>query len=142
MALRKNKQLIFDHVNGDCMRASLTSMLGLPNDPTIIPLGGAAEDWYNRCHKFLSKFGLELWFEKSACWRMGYWMGSVKSKNFEGGWHSIVMKSTKVWHDPSTHKRYKAGECLLGQDVIDGGHFLEVVDPSKLYKLEEFKRCL
>ena len=138
--LRKNKQIIFDEKNGDCMRASLTSMLGLPNDPKVVPLGGANEDFWTKCYKFLYQFGLTLTFEQKACWRNEYWMGSVKSKNFKGGSHSIVMKGSKVWHDPSTHKRYRAGESLLGKDVINGGHFLEVIDPSKLYKLELFRQ--
>lgn len=136
----RNKQIIFDSKNGDCMRASLTSMLGLPNDPKKVPLGGANENFYGKCHEFLYQFGLTLTYEQKACWRDGFWMGSVKSKNFKGGGHSIVMNGCKVWHDPSTHKRYKTGENLLGKEVINGGYFLEVIDPSKLYKLELFKK--
>lgn len=86
------------------MRACLTSILGLPNDPRVVPLGGANEDFTLKCYKFLYRFGLILTWERVACWRGGYWMGSVKSKNFKDGRHSIVMLGHKVWHDPSTHK--------------------------------------
>jgi hypothetical protein len=137
--MRKNKQKIFDSVNGDCMRASLTSMLGLPNDPNKIPLPGAT-DFFIPCYKFLARFGLFLKYDQTACWKHGLWMASVKSKNFPKGTHAIVMNGDKVAWDPSTKKRYRVGQSLLGKDVVLGGHSLEVIDPSKLYKLREFQK--
>jgi hypothetical protein len=136
--MKKNKQVIFDKGNGDCMRASLTSILDLPNDPKKIPLSGAA-DWWKTAPKFLRKFGLVLRYDEKAFWKQGYWMASVKSLNFEGGSHAIVMRGTRVAHDPSTKKRYKTGEDMLQGGAVQGGYVLEVAHPLKLHKLAFFR---
>lgn len=139
--MRKNYQIVVDKDKGDCMRACLTSMLGLPNDPKKIPLGGA-DDWFPKCYRFLRRFGMDIRYEEKSCWRSGLWMASVKSKNYSGRTHAIVMDGHKVLWDPSPKKRYRTGTRLLGTDIVLGGHSLEVLDPSKLYKLGEFrKKC-
>jgi hypothetical protein len=138
--MKKNKQILVDGENGDCMRACLTTMLDLPNDPNKIPVGGA-NDFFPKAYKFLGKFGLFINYEQKACWRHGYWMASVKSKNYPGGWHAIVMNSSKVAWDPSTKKKYRVGQSLLGEDVVRGGYYLEVVDASKLKNLAIFQKA-
>ena len=138
--MRKNKQILVDEGNGDCMRACLTGMLDLPNDPKLVPLSGA-KDWWKTCQPFLKRFGMKLAYEQKACWREGYWMASVKSKNYgKGITHAIVMKGSKVIYDPSTKKRYKTGDDMLGEGVVVGGFFLEVTDASKLHKLAQFQK--
>jgi hypothetical protein len=131
--MRKNKQLIVSNTNGDCFRACMTSLLGIKNDPGF-PEGGDPK-WFVKWHKFLWRFGLGLVYEREACWRGGYWIASVKSKNYKDTTHAIVMKGSKVWFDPSTKKRYRVGMSLLDKDVVVGGHFLEVVNPTKLKKI-------
>ena len=131
--MKKNKQRIFNKKTGDCFRACVSSLLGIENRDGLPHIDKPT--WFSDWRKFLLPYGLALNFEAKACWRSGYWIASVKSKNFPKGTHAIVMHSHKVWHDPSTHKRYRTGTSLLGKNLIVGGYFLEVVDPSKLGNL-------
>lgn len=67
------------------------------------------------------------------CWRDGYWVASVKSKNFpEPITHAIVMKGQCVVFDPSLHKKYKIGRNLLSTNLVKYGYWLEITDVSKL----------
>lgn len=134
-------QKIVHPENGDCMRACLTSMMGLPNDPKKIPLPGAV-DFFLPCYRFLRRFGMHIRYEQKAFWGHGYWMASVKSKNYPEGTHAIVMNGHKVAHDPSTKRRYRAGTSLLGKDIVVGGFVLEVIDATKLKNLEVFRKKL
>lgn len=121
------------------MRACITSILGIPNDKKLPNIDN--ENWYWEWEKFLKKFGLSFHWT-TACWRDGYWMATVPSLNFEGGTHAIVMKDTKVYWDPSTKKRYKAGTEMLSKDLVQGGYYFEVEDSSKIHKLEEYRKKL
>ncbi len=79
-------------------------------------------------------------FETKAMWRNGYWIASVKSKNFKEATHAIVMLGNEVYFDPSLGKRYKAGRSLLGKKIVLGCHYLEVVDSTKLHRLTYLQR--
>lgn len=139
--MRKNTQIVVDKENGDCMRACLTSMLDLPNDPSIVPIGGP-NNFHIETWRFLQEFGLYLAYEQTACWTHGLWMASVKSLNYPGeATHAIVMHDSEVVWDPSSKLKYKEGESLLGKDVVLGGHHLRVSDPTLLYKLVDFQRA-
>jgi hypothetical protein len=129
--IRKNMQLISDAGSGDCFRACLTSILGIPNDPDLPNVD--QPDWFLRWHRFLSPMGLELNYEHKACWRNGYWIASVTSKNYTTCTHAIVMHGQEVFHDPSPKERYEDGLSLLGSDVVGGGYYLEVTDSSLLH---------
>jgi hypothetical protein len=126
----KNEQLIVDPVNGDCFRACLTSLLGIPNFG-YFPDGGD-KDWFIKWRRFLSTLGLSIHYEEKACWRNGYWIASVKSLNFPDVTHAIIMNCQEVYFDPSTKEKYPSGESLLGKDVVLGGWYLEVEDFAKL----------
>jgi hypothetical protein len=130
-------QLIVDEGKGDCFRACVTSLLGIPNDPELPNVDDPA--WFFKWQKFLGPLGLEINYT-DACWRNGYWIASVKSKNFATCTHAIVMQQQEVFHDPSTKARYEEGEALLGSTVVNGGWFLEVADASKLAALVEMQK--
>ena len=130
--MRRNKQHIVDSKKGDCFRACLTSILDMPNDESLPNVDDPR--WFARWYEILGEMGIHIAFEHKACWREGYWIADVKSLNFEGGKHAIVMNGTKVAHDPSTKKRYRAGTYLGGKDVVTGGWYLEILDWSKLSK--------
>ena len=134
----KNKQLIVDSKNGDCWRACITSILDVPNDPTLpnTSTDNSFMGWY----KILESMGMFIYYEGKACWRNGFWIASVKSLNFSDCTHAIVMHSCEVAHDPSTKKVYETGEYLGGKDVVLGGYILEIIDPSLLWKYDEFKK--
>lgn len=137
--MRRNRQLISDGEAGDCMRACLTSMLDIPNDPSYLP-GADDKEWFIKFRRFLMQFGIEMCNEHKAMWRYGYWMASVPSLNFEGKTHAIVMKGDRVEFDPSTKKRYRRGKSLLGENVVLGCNYLEVVDASKLKNLIPYQK--
>ena len=134
----KNKQLVCDNKKGDCFRACMTSILGIPNDPKLPNIDDKGS-WYLAWKKFLYPLGLDLIFEHRAYWRREYWIASVQSKNFANTSHAIVMCGDKVAFDPSTKKRYRTGRNLLSEDIVKGGYYLEAIDPSKLHKLKEYK---
>ena len=130
LPILKNEQLISDPVNGDCFRACVTSLLGIPNSEIIPSCGDGS--WFVEYSKFLGKFGLNVHYEEKACWRNGYWIASVPSLNFPKVTHAIIMNCQEVYFDPSPNKKYTEGENLLGKDVVLGGWYFEVEDFSKL----------
>lgn len=118
----------------------MTSLLGVPNDPKLPNIDDS--EWLTKWMGILERFGMALKFEPKAYWIDGYWIATVKSKNYQGGLHAIVMHFDRVAHDPSTKKRYKTGESLLGKDVVTQGSFLIVTDPDKLQKLQAWRKKL
>lgn len=134
----KNKQLIVDQGNGDCVRACITSILNIRNHPDLPNVDDP--EWMIRWSEILNKFGMELCYEHRSFWRKGYWIASVPSLNFPPPiTHAIVMKGTKIYWDPSTKEGYKPGQSLLGGNMVKGGMFIELLDTSKLEKFLEFK---
>lgn len=136
----KNKQLIVDSIKGDCFRACVTSVLEIPNLPSLPNCDDP--EWFLKWDRILRTFGVALRYEAKACWRSGYWIASVKSKNYKEVTHAIVMNGLRVAFDPSTKRRYHVGYSLLGKDVVNGGHYFEILDPSKLSKFEKYKNTL
>ncbi len=142
----KNKQLIVDSKIGDCVRACLTSILGVPNTHNLPNFTEKTKDGhYNggwpKWRKLLNEMGISLEYDHERIWRTGYWIASVPSKNYKGGYHAIVMNGCNVAHDPSTKKRYRAGTSMLGKKVA-GGYWLEITDASKLANFIEFRKAL
>ena len=134
----ENRQRIVNSKRGDCFRACITSILNIPNDPSL----PTPDDprWFIKWSKFLAQFGLEIVYEHKSFWRRGYWIASVPSLNFKGVSHAIVMSGDRVRFDPTKKKGYKKGRNLLGKEVIQGGWYFEVTDASKLHKLIELQK--
>ena len=85
---------------------------------------------------------MKLSWDHKAIWRESYWIANVKSKNYtDGTTHAIIMHGTQVAFDPSTKKRYRKGLSLLSGDVVQGGWWVEVIDPSLLYKFQQYKEA-
>ena len=135
--MTRNHQLVCDAEKGDCMRACVTSILGIPNDPSLPNCDDP--EWYLKWFKFLRQFGFELRYAQTACWRNGYWIASVPSLNFPDGTHAIVMDGTKVAFDPSPKKRYRRGMSLTGTGKVLGGHYFEITDPDLLPAFVAYK---
>lgn len=135
--MKKNVQLIFNKWNGDCLRACITSILGIENSENLPNID--SHDWFVKWLNILMPCGIFPVYETKAFWRQGYWIASVKSKNFPDTTHAIVMNGSKVWFDPSTKEKYSEGEDLLGSDAVSGGFFFEVIDFSKLENLKNLK---
>lgn len=137
----KYNQSIFDPEIGDCFRACMATLLQLP--PQVLPNDHSSVWWFS-WRVFLNQFGLELAPYTPASgpiWRTSHWIASVQSLNFENGTHAIVMhEGGRVFHDPSTHKKYKAGLHLLGDGSVLSGTHLEVSDTLLLHKLDEYRQ--
>jgi hypothetical protein len=129
LRILKNEQLISDPVKGDCFRACITSLLGIPNTDEL-PDGD--KDWFVGWGNYLRKMGLNIRYEEEAFWREGYWIASVKSLNFPDVTHAIIMNGQEIYFDPSPNKKYQEGENLLSKDIVLGGWYFEVEDFSKL----------
>ena len=131
------RQIIFGGGKGDCFRACVASILELPNDDRLPNEhdGNYLLAW----QEFLGQFGLSVEFDTTRIWRDGYWIASVTSKNLDGATHAIVMKGTQVAWDPSTKKRYRKGQHMLSDKVVQGGYWIEMRDPNLLHKLQEYK---
>jgi hypothetical protein len=132
------QQKVVDKGRGDCFRACMASFFELPNDERL-PDGYASltpwQDW-------LAQFGMKLSWGHKAIWREGYWIASVKSKNYtDGTMHAIIMHGCKVAFDPSTKKRYRKGQDMLQGDAVAGGWWIEVVDPNLLHLFHEYKEA-
>lgn len=129
----ENKQTIVNNTSGDCLRACITSILGIPNNPKLPNVDD--ERWSYKWDVLLRKFGIRLVYDHKKIWKQGYWIATVPSKNFPDGLHAIVMKNTKVAFDPSTKKRYRKGRNMLGTDLVRGGYSFEISDAALLPNL-------
>lgn len=126
---------------GDCFAACMASLLELPIE--VIP-NDHSENWWFVWREFLKQFGLSLGYRgaEGAIWASHPWIASVKSKNYDCT-HAIIMHDGgTVLFDPSTKKRYRKGESLLGKDIVVGGHVIDICDFSKIHKLEEYRQKL
>lgn len=108
----------------------------LPNDHS--------EAWFRIWDVFLDQFGLAIGFDgkDGAIWQEHPWIATVKSKNYPGVTHAIVMQGTKVLFDPLTKRTYRKGEALLSSDVVTGGYRITVSDFTKLHKLKAYQEKL
>jgi hypothetical protein len=135
------KQRIVNSQYGDCFGACLASLLELPIE--VIP-NDHSPAWFEIQRIFLNQFGLSLTFHnsQSPIWSESPWIASVKSKNYQGVTHAIIVKDSEVLFDPSTKTGYKKGEYLLGEDSVVGGYIMRVSDFSLLHKLDEYRERL
>ena len=129
------KQKVVEKGKGDCFRACMASFFELPNDDRLPDGYESVTPW----NEWLARFGMTLSWSHNAIWRQTYWIGSVKSKNYSDVTHAIIMKGSQVVFDPSTKKRYRKGRDLLNTNLVVGGWWVEVIDPSLLYKFQQYK---
>jgi hypothetical protein len=137
--MKKYRQQIVDSKIGDCFRACMATILQLP--PEVLP-NDHSPMWFSNWNKYLSQFGLGIQCNsaKEPIWYDAYWIAGVTSKNFERSQHAIVMHDThRVFHDPTTKKRYRTGESLLGKQLVHDGTHLVVTNALKLHRLEEYR---
>ena len=125
---------------GDCFAACLASILELPIE--AVPSDTSASH-QNTVNGFLEQFGLEITCHNSSgpIWSDSPWIAFLKSQNYEGVTHAIIMKGSLVLFDPSTKTRYKTGKGLSSSDVI-GGYIIRISDFSKLHLLDDYRARL
>ena len=139
MTRDKHGQIHVDSETGDCFRASMSYLLGVPNSPDL-PNDHSEPGRFLGWQEWLRPFGLELEWDAKRIWREGLWILSVQSKNMPGKTHAIVMRGNRVEFDPSPHRRYRRGRRLLGDKAVVGGYYLVVSDPRALWRLVSGQR--
>lgn len=129
------RQLRVDVNVGDCFRACMCSILEIPNDDRLPNVDDPM--WMFRWNDLLEPYGIRLEWDRDRIWRDGYWIASVPSKNMSAPTtHAIVMKDSKVAHDPSPNRRYHKGYRMLGAGLVCGGYYLVVDDPARLRRIK------
>lgn len=130
------RQLHVDAKNGDCFRAAMCSVLDIPMSDDL-PNVDDEGCWFFKWNRIVERIGLAVEYDEKRIWRRGYWIASVPSKNLAGCTHAIVMKGHQVAHDPSTKRRYRRGQSMLGGDKVLGGYYFVVEDPALLHRQGE-----
>jgi hypothetical protein len=143
-SMRKYRQSITDPAIGDCFRACMATLLQIP--PQVLP-NDFSPSWHWNWQRYLEQFGLALSHSgrpDGAIWLSTPWIASVRSLNFEGGLHAILMhQANVVLHDPSTHTRYKTGTRLRHDDgTVQSGQHLIVTDTDRLQHLVDYRQWL
>jgi len=136
------RQRIVHNKYGDCHAACVASILELPIE--VIPNDHSPAHHFVM-RSFLGQFGLGLECQnpQGPIWKTHPWIASVKSINYGEGTHAIIMhQGGEVLFDPSTKKRYKKGESLLGKDVVLAGWDFVITDFSKIGNLQKFREQL
>lgn len=135
----KYKQQIVDNNIGDCFRACVATVFQIP--PEVLPNDHSAA-WHSIWASFFNQFGIDMVYgsRKDAIWMGGFWIASVKSINFEGGSHAIVMRGSEVYHDPSTKSKYRTGKQMLGDDAVTGGYRFFIDDATLLSRLDDYRK--
>lgn len=118
--------------DGDCFRASMSVLLGVPNGDHLPNVHDPM--WTFKWKDFLGQFGIAscVSHRQGPIWKDHLWIASVPSKNHDGVTHAIVMYGQRVAFDPSPLRRYRRGESLLGADIVVAGTWLEVADSTRL----------
>lgn len=142
--MRKYRQTIADPAIGDCFRACMATLLDLP--PQVLP-NDFSPSWPTNWQQYLKQFGLALSVSgrpDGPIWLSTPWIASVRSLNFEGSLHAILVhESNVVLHDPSNKKRYRAGSRLSFTDgTVQSGRHLIVTDASRLQHLADYQQWL
>lgn len=140
----KYRQTITDPAIGDCFRACMATLLDLP--PQVLP-NDFSPSWPSNWQQYLKQFGLALSVSgrpDDAIWLSSPWIASVRSLNFEGALHAILMhQANVVLHDPSNRKRYRTGSRLSFSDgTVQSGQHLIVTDASRLQHLADYQQWL
>lgn len=124
---------------GDCVRACITSILGLPIDavPNI-----HGEGWWDRLQEAVGKLGyavalLDVRFEPPPV----YWIASVPSLNLgpepdgQEALHSVVCRGYELVHEPGIGGRLYDGASwtkVWNDDKVAEGWVLVPLDPVEV----------
>jgi hypothetical protein len=124
---------------GDCVRACLTSMLGVPIESMENCHG---EGWWDRLRTqvFLHGYDLAVFSPQYEPPMEAYWMATLPSLNLgpepdgSPAEHCVVARGYTLIHDPSQGERYdQDGFVKAFEDgAISGGWVLVPNDPSRM----------
>jgi hypothetical protein len=117
---------------GDCVRACITSILGLPLDAAENVQG---DDWWTRWNDFVGEHGFELlviYPKHMIAPPRGLWICVVPSLVLDGN-HCVVARGSELLHDPGMKRRYTTAEweALWQDDRVLEGWLLAPLDPAE-----------
>lgn len=114
---------------GDCVRACITSLLGLPLEAAENIQGA---NWWRRWQEFVAEHGFSLCrvfvqAEPPA----SLWIAIVPSLSLDAN-HALVARGYQLVHDPGIRRRYTQDEfdALWRGLVISEGWVLVPLDPT------------
>lgn len=108
-------------VTGNCVQASIASILALPLDEVPSFLGLESSDFWDALDGFLLSKGYELKMLPPCQHAKGLYLASGATTR--GTHHMVVMEGGVLKHDPHPSKQ--------GLVSIDHGWFLLPLDPAK-----------
>lgn len=108
---------------GDCMQASIASILEVPIERVQIPHSDT-EHWWDIAQRGCRTLGYALVVASPTIWPDAVWLAGVPSLNLrrEDGSplpHLIVMNGARVAHDPSLGRRYEVETPIEQINVTD-----------------------
>jgi len=118
---------------GDCVRAAMTSILGLPIDAAPNFQGS---NWWGSWQEFVAGYGFELlviWPKQMPYPPAGLWLCVVPSLVMNGN-HCVVARGKELVHDPAMKRRYTAdewNELWADEYRVLEGWLLAPLDPAK-----------
>lgn len=128
----KVNQSLVDGEKGDCFRAALASLFETDVEETIniIDFVESERGWAIPFMEWVESIGYEyeyfvspsedssLTYSELKNYQSvgGFFIASVESRNYEGGFHAVIIDTNGVVvHDPEPLKKW------LGCDVVEGG---------------------
>ena len=144
-------QTIVDKGNGNCMQATVASLLELPLDdvPHFLlkkNLGSYGMmkffwEWgFEPCYINRGKYDTEFMCKiaKFDGGVDGYFYGVVKSQTFEDTWHAVIVdENLNIIHDPNPNQK----ALTLSPDDVEGIYVMDAMvigKTGKLFKMEEW----
>jgi len=118
-------------INGNCLAASLASILELPllEVPEFEDMMGE-HDWFEALKEWLEKLGFTLLAWQDETWLPGYYLATGISER--GINHTVVYKGGKLVHDPhpsrSGIKKVKEIWALL---PVDPSQYNQPLEPTR-----------
>lgn len=115
-------QFVGEGVGGDCVRASIATILDLPIEtvPHFLELGEKPEHWEIELIDWLEERGLTIWREPGHYLFEGFYLASGQSDR--GVSHMVVYRNGELAHDPHPSRS--------GVKSVDWSRMLVPLDPA------------
>lgn len=142
--MRKVIQKEINPKTGDCMRASIASVLDVDIESVPHLTRAPLSKWFSILYYFMVAHGWVYYGSwHPICGKRklllkhsfnGFYLASVNSKTYKTGTHMVVMdRNWKVAHDPHPNKKWQ-GKLLLGNPDLNSIYqFRKMNDTDKRY---------
>jgi len=142
--MKKVKQKEVHQKTGDCMRASIASVLEIDIEAVPHLTRTNSDKWFTVLYYFMIAYGWKyrgMWHPATGKRKLllrhsfnGFYLASVKSKTYDGATHMIVMdRNWKVAHDPSPNKKWQGKSLRDSSNLVGVYTFRKMDDTDKEY---------